>query len=135
MSDYRSKAEDFVINFLRHVNKEDILDHFDKARQKMVRSPGIEALIKEAREVFPPQLENGGGKEATDALTPEQVDSSIEESPHVLDRRDVFARKIQENGAARGLLRRVLDGDTEAAVMALELFAADDGETKFRDDK
>lgn len=129
MTDYRSKAEIFVTSFLDYVEKHDILDEFDKRTQKMVRSPGVEALVKEASQVFPARVKIG--KKETDKLTPEQIDVAVTESPNVLDRRDVFSRKIQSNGAARGLLERVMEGDTEAMALAAEFLQAEKGEKQF----
>lgn len=127
--DYRSEAEKFVTAFLDYVYKYDIQDEFDKKTQKMIRSPGVEALVKQAESVFPARADDG--KTETDKLSKEEVDAVIENNSVVVDRRDVFSRKIQENGASQGLLRRVLQGDQEAIGLALELVKADDGEKEF----
>jgi hypothetical protein len=129
MTDYRSKAELFVTEFLDYINKHDILDHFDKKTQKMIRSAGVEALIRQASDVFPPRV--AIGKAETDKLTSEQVSNSIEESENVLDRRDAFSRKIQTNGGAKGLLERILEGDVTAIPLARELIDADNGDKEF----
>lgn len=133
MTEYRSAAESFVIEFLRYVQKHDILDEFNKRTQKMERSPGIAAIIKQAQSVFPPEVEDG--KKETDKLTKEQVDEAIEASPDVLDTRELFGRKIAENGAARGLLEKVLAGDVAAIEQANEFLQAERGEKKFREDE
>ena len=129
MSDYRSSAEIFVTAFLDHVRRHDILDEFDKRIQKMVRSEEIEALVKMASDVFPPRVKEG--KKETDKLTEEQVSVAIANSPNLLDRRDVFARKIQTNGAAQGLLEQVLKGDPIAKELAQEFIRAIHGEKQF----
>jgi hypothetical protein len=128
--DYRSKAEIFVTTFLDYITQHDILDEFDKRTQKMVRSEGVENLVKMASEIFPPRVRVG--KVETDKLSQEELDKAVAESSEVVvDRRDVFSRKIQANGAARGLLARVLAGDSEAIELGRELVAADAGEKTF----
>lgn len=129
MTDFRSEAEKFVTSFLDYVETHDILDHFDRRTQKMERSPGVQALIAEAQTVFPPRVDDG--KKATDNLPQEKIEILVE-SPNVIDRRDVFSARIQKNGAARGLLERVLNGDQEAVNLAAELIAADRGEKEFK---
>lgn len=129
MSDFRSNAEKFVSNFLDYIYKYDIHDEFDKRTQKMVRSAGVQALVKEAEAVFPKRADDG--KAETDKLTVDELESAIDASNNVIDRRDVFSRKIQKNGAARGLLERVLAGDKDAVDMARELIAADNGKKEF----
>jgi hypothetical protein len=64
--DYRSKAEIFVTTFLDYITQHDILDEFDKRTQKMVRSEGVENLVKMASEIFPPRVRVG--KVETDKL-------------------------------------------------------------------
>lgn len=127
MTDYRSKAEVFVTEFIDYVNKHDILDYFDKRSQKMTRSAGVEALIRQANEVFPARV----GKEGTDKLTEVEIAEAVEASPNVIDRRDVFSKKIQDNGGARGLLERILNGDLAALPLAQELIDADNGDKEF----
>lgn len=127
MTDYRSEAEKFVTAFIDYVNKYDIQDFFNKKTQKMETSPGVAKLIQQAQEVFPERI----GIEGTKNLSKNQVTEAIQSSDNVVDRRDEFSRKIQANGAARGLLERVLAGDEEARHLAHELIAADNGEKEF----
>lgn len=126
MSDHRSAAEQFVTAFIDYVDKYDIKDELNKRKNIMERSPGIESLIKQANAVFPERL----GQEGNDAVT--DIDAAIAASPKiVIDTRKMFARKIQQNGAARGLLERVLAGDENAKSLATEFIAAERGEKDF----
>lgn len=130
--DYRSKAEIFVTEFLDYVTQHDILDEFDKRTQKMVRSAGVEKLVKMASEIFPPRVKRG--KLETDKLSEQEISDAINGAPNVVvDRRDVFSRKVQANGAARGLLAAVLAGDMDAIELSKEFLAADAGEKNFYD--
>lgn len=124
MSDYRSDAEKFVTDFIDYVQQHDILDQLNKRTQKMERSPGVDALVKQAMAVFPERIGDAGNKK----LTPKQMDAAIAAAPNVEDMRAVFARKVQANGSARGLLEKVLAGDDEARELAEKLIRADKGE-------
>jgi hypothetical protein len=127
LTDYRSAAEKFVTEFLDYVEKYDILDEFDKRTQKMIRSAGMVKLINQAATVFPPRVKIG--KIETDGIV--DMDATILASNNVLDRRDIFSKKIQTNGGARGLLERILEGDVTAIPLARELLEADKGEKEF----
>lgn len=131
MTDYRSAAEKFVTEFLDYVNQYDIQDEFDKKTQKMVRSAGVSKLIQQASTVFPPRV--AVGKVETDAIT--NMDEVIAESKNVIDRRDDFSRKIQQNGAARGLLEKLVTCPPEETLsvmlLAQEFIAAEKGEKEF----
>ena len=129
MSDYRSDAEKFVTDFLDYVHNHDILDHFDKRTQKMIRSAGVEALIKQAKAVFPPRADDG--KAETDKLTEDQRDEAIKNSSNVVDTREMFAARVQKNGGVRRILRELMDGNPQALKDAEEFFAAEDGEKEF----
>ena len=129
MSDHRSLAEKFVTEFLDYVEKYDIFDEFDKRSQKMVRSAGVDALIKKAASVFPGRVKIG--QLENDAISKVTKSIIIEEAPNIIDRRDLFSRKVQENGSARGLLEKVLLGDKKAIILARELVDADNGKKEF----
>ena len=125
--DYRSASEKFVTEFLDYVEKYDIFDEFDKRTQKMARSAGVDALIKKASGVFPPRVKVG---QIENALV-KDMDVTIEGAKNILDKRDVFARKIRDNGAARGLLEKVMTGDEKAIALAYEFLRAEKGEKEF----
>lgn len=129
MSEFREAAEAFVVEFIRYVDKYDINDEYNKKTNKMERSPGVQSLIDQARKVFPEQVDDG--KTETDKLSVVQVDEAIANSPNVIDTRDMFSRKIQENGGVRRLLEEVLNGSEEARLQAVEFFRAERGEKEF----
>ena len=131
MSDYRSEAEKFVTGFLDYVQEHDILDHFDKRTQKMIRSAGVEALIKQAKAVFPARKPDGESAEEMAKLSENARDAAIKGSPNVVDTREMFSARVQKNGGVRRLLRDVLAGDEEAIKQAEEFFLAEDGEKEF----
>jgi hypothetical protein len=89
----------------------------------------VEKLILQAQAVFP-RADNG--KTETDKLTEEQVDEAVESSENVIDTREMFARKVAENGGVRTMLRGLFEGDPEARERAAEFLAAEDGEKEFR---
>lgn len=127
MTDFRSAAEIFVTQFIDYVEKHDIKDEFNKRTQKMERSPGVEALIRDAKKVFPERI----GTEGTDKLSQDEIAEAIEASPNVIDTQEMFGRKIQMNGGVRQMLRGVLEGDSEATFAALEFIRAEDGLKEF----
>lgn len=129
MTDYRSEAEKFVTEFLDYMSRYDILDEFDKSAQKMVRSAGVNALYTKAQSIFPPRVPIG--KVETDKLSEEVLEQLVTESPNVIDRRDVFSRKISDAGSARGLLAGVLEGNPDAVILAQEFLKAERGEKEF----
>ena len=130
MSEFRSAAEQFVTDFLDYMYKEDILDHFNNKTQKMERSAGVEALVKQAQRVFPARADDG--KKETDKLTPEQIEQAVKGSPEtVIDTREMFARKIQKNGGTRALLRGLYNNEPGVADKVREFFEAEDGDKEF----
>ncbi len=131
MSNFRSDAEKFVTEFLDYVNRYDILDHLNKQTQRMERSAGVHALVKQAEKVFPERKPQGESAEAMRNLTDEQRNEAIGSSPNVVDTRAMFAAKVLENGGTRGLLRAVLTGNQEALEDAKEFIKAVDGEKDF----
>jgi hypothetical protein len=134
MTDYRSEAEKFVTEFLDYIQEVDILDHLDKRTNKMVRSPGVEKLIRSAKAVFPARADNG--KVETDKLDPAAMNEAIITTSNVIDTREMFARKVQKNGGVRSLLRSLYRDEPGAADAVAEFLAAEDGEKEFRvDDK
>lgn len=129
MTDYRSEAEKFVTEFLDYVEAYDILDKLNRQTQKMERSPGVAALIKQAESVFPKRADDG--KAETDKLTSEQIDEAIAASPNVLPTREMFSRKVQASGGTRDMLRRLYEGDPSARDDVQAFLEAEDGVTKF----
>ena len=128
MTDYRSEAEKFVTDFIDYVNQHNILDQFNKRTQKMERSPGVDALVKQAMSIFPDRQ-----KGPTKLSNPE-LDEAIKAAPNVVDTRSMFARRTQENGGVRAMLRAIVEGSPdadEAVERAKEFFAAEDGTKKF----
>lgn len=105
-----SNPMDFVRDFLNYVDKEGIYDYFDRDSQKMTTSPGVLALIKDARSYLPPKLKGGQAAVLMKDLPEELRDKLIEKSDRerVLDLRTAFARKQAENGGARGVLERLV---------------------------
>jgi len=128
LSDYRSDAEKFVTDFIDYVNRYDILDQLNKHTQKMERSPGVEALVKRARAIFPDR------KSGPTTLSEPELDIAINAAPNVVDTRAMFSKRMQENGGVRAMLRAIVeerpDAD-EAVERAKEFFAAEDGMKKF----
>ena len=64
-------------------------------------------------------------------LTEAQRKEAIESSVNVLDTREMFSRKVQQNGGLRRLLREVIGGDNKAFEEAVEFFKAEDGKKEF----
>lgn len=128
MSDYRSESEKFVTEFLDYVYKYDIQDEFNKRTQKMERSAGVTKLISHAESIFPARSKGGRQKI-------ENIEEVIAEAKNVVDRRDVFARKIQQNGAARGLLEKLVrcppEQTLEVLQLAEEFLQAEEGKKEF----
>jgi hypothetical protein len=127
---FRSAAEEFVTQFIDYVDKYDILDELNKRTNKMERSPGVEKLIRDAKKVFPERKPKTAGAEMT-ALSEEERMLAIAASANVVDTREMFSRKIQENGGVREMLRRLLDGDDAAREEAREFFKAENGRKEF----
>jgi hypothetical protein len=101
---------DFVRDFLNYVEKEGVYDHFDRDSQKMVTSPGVQVLIKDARSYLPPKLKGKQAATLMRDLPDEMREKLIEKSDRerVVDLRTAFARKQAENGGARGVLERLV---------------------------
>jgi hypothetical protein len=125
MTDYRTEAEKFVTEFLDYVDEYDIQDKLNKRTNKMERSAGVETLVKRARGIFP-ERQKGPSK-----LPEAQLVAAIEASPNVVDTREMFARKTQENGGVRQMLKEILEGNQDAIERAHEFFAAENGEKEF----
>lgn len=105
-----SNPMDFVRDFLNYVEKEGVYDHFDRDSQKMVTSPGVQVLIKDARSYLPPKLKGKQAATLMRDLPDEMREKLIEKSDRerVVDLRTAFARKQAENGGARGVLERLV---------------------------
>jgi hypothetical protein len=131
MNDMRSEAEKFVSEFLDYVEEYDILDYYNKQRQKMQRSAGIETLIKRAKTVFPERKPDGESAKLMAELNQEERDKAIEASSVVIDTREMFSRRVAKNGGVRRMLREVIQGNPIALAEAMEFFAAEDGEKEF----
>ena len=123
------RALQFVVDFIKYYEKEDIKDFFDKAKNKMLTSPGVLALVAEARDILPARVEDGRLEVAK--LSTEDLDKAITLSENVIDTREMFGRKVQANGSARGLLEKVLAGDEAAILQATEFVKAERGEKEF----
>jgi hypothetical protein len=128
MSDIREQALQFVADFIAYYEEYDILDKFDARRNKQVTSDGVLGLVKQARSIIP-RAEDGQIENSK--LTADQVDEAVQNSPKIIDTREMFARKVQDNGSARGLLEQVLSGDQAAILLATEFVRAEKGEKEF----
>jgi len=129
MTEFRSKAEEFVTFFLDYMYNADIKDELNRRTQKMERSAGVQDLLRRAEGVFPQRAKDG--KAETDKLKAEQVDKAIAESANVLDTREMFARKVAKNGGTHQLLRDLYAGHPEARERVADFLAAEDGEKDF----
>jgi hypothetical protein len=132
MTDYRSEAEKFVTDFLDYVYEHDILDKLNKQTQRMERSPGVQALVKQAEAVFPSRIKRG---QEAPALTDSERQEAIESASNVVDTREMFSKKMQQNGGARKLLRALYNGEEGAPEAVKEFLAAEDGTKEFKDGK
>jgi hypothetical protein len=128
MSDIREDALQFVANFIAYYEDHDILDKFDSKRNKQTTSDGVLALVKQARSILP-RAEDGQIENSK--LTATQIDESIQLSANIVDTREMFSRKVQDNGSARGLLEQVLSGDQASILLATEFIRAQKGEKEF----
>lgn len=128
MTDYRSKAEIFATDFLNYIYEYDILDELDKRTNKMVRSAGVQNLVKQAEAIFPPRIKEG---ETAPELTDEQRSEAIAAAPNVVDTREMFARRVAKNGGTHALLRQLYADAPGAREAVKEFFEAEDGEKEF----
>jgi len=134
--DHRSAAERFVSKFLDYIYKTDIEDYFNKTTQKMERSAGVDALVKQAEAVFPGRPLNGKSAQAeNEKLSEADKDAAIAASPGVVDTREMFARRVAKNGGTHKLLRDLFDGKSDAHDRVAEFLAAEDGEKEFSSGK
>lgn len=123
------RAVQFVADFIKYYEAYDIQDLLDKKLNKMVTSPGVLRLVADARDILPARADDGNA--ANLALSAKEIDEAIEEAHNVIDTREMFSRKVQANGSARGLLEKVLKGDVEAIAQAQEFVKAENGEKEF----
>jgi hypothetical protein len=129
MTEFREAAERFVSDFLDYIYKADIKDDYNKRTQTMERSPGVEALIKQAEAVFPARVKDG--QKANAQLTDEQRETAMQATPNIVDTREMFSRRVQKNGGTQKLLRDLYEGRPGASDAVKEFFDAEDGKTKF----
>lgn len=123
------RAVRFVVDFLKYYEKEDILDLLDKRLNKMVTSPGVLQLVADARDILPPRADDGQIENAK--LSQKELDDAVTKSENVIDTREMFSRKVQANGSARGLLEKVLNREGPAIELAREFLKAERGEKDF----
>lgn len=101
---------DFIRDFLKYVDKVGIFDEYDKDTNKMKTSSGVEALIKQARQLMPEEL---SGREAglrMTELSEAHRDALIKAAgPRVVDLRTEFAKKMAMNGGAHKLLTDIVE--------------------------
>jgi hypothetical protein len=128
-------AMDFVVAFLAYYDQEGIEDKFDNKRNKMVTSPGIESLVKQARELAPDKLGPLQAANAMRDLDEAKRDAAVEGSSKVIDMRAAFGRKIQENGGTRAMLLKLAEAmengdpiDPEFLSMVQQYRRAENGE-------
>lgn len=107
----------FIARLLNYYKSEGIFDEYDKDSNKMKTSAGIHSLMTEAQSFFP-DMPKGEPARLMRELTPEQRAVSVADNDKVIDRRDLFAKKMQENGSSRGLLIKMTEalesGDSTA---------------------
>jgi len=129
MGEFRAAAEKFVSDFLDYIYKADIKDSFNKRTQEMERSPGVQALIKQAESVFPPRAKDG--RKETDKLSEDDRNAAVEAAANVVDTREMFSRRVAKNGGTQRLLRDLYEDKPGAQQAVQAFFDAEDGVTKF----
>lgn len=105
-----SNPIDFIRDFLIYVNKEGIYDKFDKDTQKMVTSPGVEALIKEAESYLPKKLKGRAAANLMRDLNEDEREVLIQsaEEGRIIDLRRQFQEKMSVNRGAQGIVERLV---------------------------
>ena len=117
---------DFVRDFLAYVEKVGIYDQFDADTQKMVTSPGVQKLIKDAATYLPEKLKPAEAAHRMRDLTVAERNRMIEQADagRVLDLRKQFQEKMRRNGGAQGIVRRIAEATrTDNKIALLEALA------------
>lgn len=115
-----SQQMDFIRDFLNYVNHVGIFDEFDKEQQKMITSPGVQSLIKQAEACLPEKLKPRQAANAMRDLTDSEREKLIAdaEEGRIIDMRKAFQLKMSKNGGAMGIVERIVaaaEGDENIA--------------------
>lgn len=121
-----SNPMNFIRDFLNYIEKEGIYDKFDPDTQKMITSPGVEALIKEAETYLPKKLKPLEAANLMRDLTEDERTRLIEadEQNRIVDMRKHFQLKMSKNKGAQGLIEKLVQavdtGDNSQAAQIIE---------------
>jgi hypothetical protein len=114
---YETGGREFAIDFINYFEKEGINDEFDKKTQKMVPSPGVLALVRQAKAIFPERMPDDG-HERNKVLPEDERQAAIDAGPTVVDMQKVFARRMAVNKGAQGLLMQLAEAGGDSAKVA-----------------
>jgi hypothetical protein len=125
--DYK-RAFEFVRDFHKYELMEGFLDEFDKKSGKMVQSDAMKAFVAEARAIVPHAEDGVEADKLNRKLSEAQIDEAADAANNVINAQKMFRMKVAANGAARGLLAKVIAGDPEARALAEEFVRKEMGE-------
>jgi hypothetical protein len=105
-----SQQMDFIRDFLNYIEHVGIYDEYDKEANKMVTSPGVLSLIKQAEACLPEKLKPGQACARMRDLSPDLRDKLIAEAEQdkVIDMRREFQLKMSKNGGALGIVEQLV---------------------------